>query len=191
MVSRPKAFAAASYMSLLSAAQFASESALMGGLSHFGFAQSAARREGAIDVDIDLTMFVQVGLFVVLLLVLKPLLFDPMLKLFEERERRIEGARAEGLKLDRASAEAQGKYEAAMQKARASAGAERDKLRAEGVKVEQEILAQVRAETGQSMEVGRRALLTQVEGTRRELQGSAAELGASLASRVLGRTVGG
>jgi hypothetical protein len=52
-------------------------------------------------------------------------------------------------------------------------------------------LAQVRAETGQSMEVGRRALLTQVEGTRRELQGSAAELGASLASRVLGRAVGG
>jgi F-type H+-transporting ATPase subunit b len=143
---------------------------------------------GAIDVDLDLTVFVQFGLFIVLLLVLKPVLFDPMLKLFEERERRIEGARAAGLKLDRESAEAQTKYEAAMQRARQSAGAERDKLRAEGQKAENEILAAVRAETGKTLEDGRKALASEVERTRSELQGKAHELGQTLAAQVLGRT---
>ncbi|NOU34538.1 MAG: H(+)-transporting ATPase [Polyangiaceae bacterium] len=151
---------------------------------------SGSASEGAIDVDLDLTVFVQVGLFIVLLLVLKPVLFDPMLKLFEERERRIEGARAEGLKLDRASAEAQAKYEAAMQKARGVANQERDKLRAEGTKAENEILAEVRTETAKTMDDGRNRLRGEVALARQELDREAASLGAELATRVLGRQVG-
>ena len=54
---------------------------------------SVSSAAGGIDVDVDLTVFGQVALFLVLMLVLKPLLFDPLLKLFEEREKRIEGAR--------------------------------------------------------------------------------------------------
>ncbi len=151
---------------------------------------SGSASEGAIDVDLDLTVFVQVGLFIVLLLVLKPVLFDPMLKLFEERERRIEGARAEGLKLDRASAEAQAKYEAAMQKARGVANQERDKLRAEGTKAENDILAEVRTETARTMDDGRNRLRGEVALARQELEREAASLGAELATRVLGRQVG-
>lgn len=151
---------------------------------------SGSASEGAIDVDLDLTVFVQVGLFIVLLLVLKPVLFDPMLKLFEEREKRIEGARAEGLKLDRASAEAQAKYEAAMQKARGVANQERDKLRAEGTKAENEILAEVRTETAKTMDDGRNRLRGEVALARQELDREAASLGAELATRVLGRQVG-
>jgi F-type H+-transporting ATPase subunit b len=151
---------------------------------------SGSSSEGAIDVDLDLTVFVQVGLFIVLLLVLKPVLFDPMLKLFEEREKRIEGARAEGLKLDRESAEAQAKYETAMQKARGTANQERDKLRAEGTKAENEILGQVRTETAKTMEEGRTRLKGEVAEARKELEREAAGLGAQLATRVLGRQVG-
>ena len=40
----------------------------------------------AVEVDFDATALVMVGIFIVLWLVLKPLLFDPMLKLFEERD---------------------------------------------------------------------------------------------------------
>src|SRR5258706_55753 len=49
----------------------------------------------AVNVDFHpyLVAF-QIGLFVVLMLVLKPILFDPMMKLFEEREKRIDGAKA-------------------------------------------------------------------------------------------------
>ena len=54
------------------------------------FSHSAAG--GGVNLDFDATLFVQVGFIIVLWLVLKPVLFDPMLKLFEEREKRIEGA---------------------------------------------------------------------------------------------------
>jgi F-type H+-transporting ATPase subunit b len=152
-------------------------------------AAHAAGSGGAIDVDVDLTVFVQVGLFVVLLLVLKPLLFDPMLKLFEEREKRIEGARAEGRRMDNESAEAKTKYDAAMTEARAIANATRDKLRAEGAKSENEILAKVRDEVAKSLEEGRATLTAEVATAKTELGQSSQELGRTLAARLLGREV--
>ncbi|MGH7293639.1 MAG: ATP synthase F0 subunit B, partial [Polyangiaceae bacterium] len=101
----------------------------------------------AITVDVDATFIVQLVLFVILTMILKPVLFDPMLKLFEEREKRIDGAKLQARKIDEKSASALAKYESEMAKARAAAGAERDKIRAEAVKHEQEILAAVLAST--------------------------------------------
>src|SRR5271166_1527413 len=91
----------------------------------------------AISVDFDATFLVQLVLFVGLTLFPKPVLFDPMLKLFEERERRIDGAKLQARKIDEKSGAAASKYDAEMAKARASAGAARDKIRAEAVKEEQ------------------------------------------------------
>jgi F-type H+-transporting ATPase subunit b len=87
---------------------------------------------GGVVVDLDVTLVGQIVLLLVLLAVLKPLLFEPMLKLFEERERRIDGAKLQARRLDEASAGALTKYEAEMQKARSAGNLERDKLRAEG-----------------------------------------------------------
>lgn len=161
-------------------------------LSTFATAANAqtALEGGPIDVDLDLTIFGQIAIFFVLLLVLKPVLFDPMLKLFEEREKKIEGAKAEGQRLDRESAEAATKYEKAMASARQAAGGTRDALRAEGAKAEQEILAKVRNETATTLESGRAALAANTTAVRSELAANAASLAAGLASRVLGREVG-
>ena len=49
---------------------------------------------------------VLVALFLILLIVLKPLLFDPLLQLFEEREKRIEGAKLTARRIDEESATA-------------------------------------------------------------------------------------
>ena len=100
-------------------------------------------------VDLDVTLVGQVVLFLVLLLVvLKPLLFEPMLKLFEEREKRIEGAKLQARKMDEASAGALSKYEAEMKKARAAG--ERGARQAPGPGREgreSEILGEVRKAT--------------------------------------------
>lgn len=150
---------------------------------------AALLSEGGIDVDLDLSVFVQVGLFVLLLVVLKPILFDPMLKLFEEREKKIEGARAESRRIDNASADAQQTYETAMQKARTSANAERDRLRSEGTKTEADILAKVREEIGKTVDAGRITLATDAKAAREQLGSTTPELARELASRLLGREV--
>ena len=113
----------------------------------------------AINVDVDLTFVVQLVLFVGLTLILKPVLFDPMLKLFEERAR--SGSTAQKMQarhIDEKSATALATYEAEMTKARNVANVERDKIRAEGVKREQEILAAVRTATTKAVDDGKRAV---------------------------------
>jgi F-type H+-transporting ATPase subunit b len=142
-----------------------------------------------ISVDFDATFLVVSILFVGLTIFLKPMLFDPMLKLFEERERRTDGAKLQARRIDEKSGEALAQYEQAMAKARAAAGAERDKVRAEGLKREQEILASVRASTTKVVEDGKRAAHAEADRARAALEASKSTLAQDLATRVLGREV--
>jgi len=150
---------------------------------------SSSLSEGAVTVDVDSTVFVQVGIIIVLLVVLKPLLFDPTLKLFEEREKRIDGAKKLARDTDKKSAAAEGEFDTQMQKAQAVGNAERDRLRAEGVKTENEVLAKVRAETAQILEQGRRQTQSELTTARTQLKTEASVLGRAIASRALGRDI--
>ena len=80
--------------------------------------------EGGVTVDLDLTLVVQLGFFLVLLFVLKPTLFDPMMRLFEEREKRIEGTRHEATKEDERSAKALAEVAATLEQGRAAIAVE-------------------------------------------------------------------
>jgi F-type H+-transporting ATPase subunit b len=148
-----------------------------------------AAAEGGVNVDLDLSLVVQIGFFLVLLFVLKPALFDPMMKLFEEREKRIEGTRHQATKEDERSAKALAKYEAILSKAREAGTTERDALKAEGTKREAALMTTVRAETSATMEQGRAAIGRETADARKQLGADARSLGREMASRVLGREV--
>jgi F-type H+-transporting ATPase subunit b len=152
---------------------------------------TSSAAEGGVEVDFDLTVLFMVGLFVLLWIVLKPLLFDPMLKLFEERERRIDGAKLLARKIDQKSAGALTEYETGMQKGRAEANVEREKIRAEGLKKEAEILARVRLETAKTMEEGRTKARAEMEKARAGLNAEMPGIAMDFASRALGREVRG
>ena len=148
-----------------------------------------ASAEGGVTVDLDLSLFVQLGFFVVLLFVLKPALFDPMMKLFEEREKRIEGTRHQATKEDERSAKALAKYEAILTKAREAGSAERDSLRAEGLKREAALMAEARAASAATLEQGRAEIAKESSTARNQLRTDAHGLARDMASRVLGREV--
>ncbi len=150
---------------------------------------TSALKEGAVNVDLDATIFVQIVVFSILVLALKPLLFEPMLKLFALREKKIEGAKADARHMDDESTQALSKYESAMAAARAAAGAEREKLRAEGQKSENEILAAVRASTSKTLEGGRKVADAEATRVRGDLGPQVKLLAADMASRALGREV--
>jgi F-type H+-transporting ATPase subunit b len=114
-----------------------------------------------------------------------------MLKLFEERERRTDGAKLLARKIDEKSTSALATYEAEMSKARAQANAERDRIRNEGLKKEAEILARVRASTAQAIEDGRKEIQAEVAEARAALKIESNVLAKDLASRALGREVHG
>src|SRR3984957_4050130 len=157
-------------MVLCSASAFSLVSANLGAdWSSAGGVGGGAAVGGGVDVDFDATLFNIVVLFIFLWIVLKPLLFDPMLRLFEERERQVDGAKLLARKIDEKSAGALTEYETAMAKARATANEERDGIRAEGLKREAEILAKVRAQTAATLEAGRKEMREAAEGARRAL----------------------
>jgi F-type H+-transporting ATPase subunit b len=149
----------------------------------------SALAEGGVNVDLDASFVVQIVLFVVLLVALKPLLFDPMMRLFEEREERIDRTIEKARKTDEASAKALAKYEAILAKAREAGSAEREQLRTQGAKKEAEVTAQVRSQTAATLEQGRAAIANEAKEARAKLQIESAELGRAIASRVLGREV--
>jgi F-type H+-transporting ATPase subunit b len=143
----------------------------------------------AINVDFDLTFVVQLVLFAVLTLVLKPLLFDPMLKVFEARERLIDGVKSQARHIDEKSAGALAEYEKKMNEARAIGNAEREKVRSEGIEREAEILGVVRETTTRTSEERKRVMSSEAERVRAALAVEVAAIGQDLATRVLGREV--
>jgi F-type H+-transporting ATPase subunit b len=144
---------------------------------------------GAVDVDFDKSAFIQAALFLVLLFVIKPILLDPMIKLFEERERRIDGAKLEARHMDQESAGALAKFEKEMAAVRSSANTERDKVRAEALKAEGDLLAKVRERTAAKLEQGRKVAADEAKKARQGLDAESRELARALASRALGREV--
>jgi F-type H+-transporting ATPase subunit b len=141
------------------------------------------------EVDFDNSYLIQLGLFFVFILVMKPLIFDPMLKLFEEREKKTIGAKLAARRIDEKSATALAEYDEAMSKARVEANIEREKIRGDGVRVENEVLAKTRAETASALEVGRKQTADEAARARAALELDSAALAKELASRVLGREV--
>jgi F-type H+-transporting ATPase subunit b len=144
---------------------------------------------GGVSLDFDLTFLVQMVAFAVLVMILKPLLFDPLLKLFEERERRTEGAKLLARKMDEKAGQLLQRYETELEAVRRAATEERERLRAEGAKLEAQILAEGRAEVAKLVEQGRAKLETDRKVLRADLATRAGDIARDIASRVLGREV--
>jgi F-type H+-transporting ATPase subunit b len=143
----------------------------------------------AISVDFDLTFLAQFVIFAAFITVLKPLLFDPLLKVFEERERRTEGAKKEAREMDAQAGELRVSYEAEEEKVRQAAGRDREKLRAEVTALEARIMAEARAEAARILEVGKGRIAADVAALKTELDAARPELAAQIASRILDRQV--
>lgn len=143
----------------------------------------------AVSVDFDLTFVAQLVLFATFLVVMKPMLFDPLLRVFEERERRTEGAKDEAREMDARAGELSKRYEEELETVRQTASLERDAQRAKTAKLEAQRMAEARAEVAVIVEQGKAKIRTEMEALRLDLERSRPALAAEIASRLLGREV--
>ncbi len=144
---------------------------------------------GGVNVDFDLTFLAQFLLFTMFIIVIKPLLFDPLLRVFEEREKRTEGAKRSARSMDEKAGELSLRYQSELERVRREANEERERLRAETARLEAQIMAEARAETARIVEEGKAKIANEVALLHHELLASQPELAAEIASRVLGREV--
>jgi F-type H+-transporting ATPase subunit b len=145
---------------------------------------------GGVTLDFDNTVVFQIAIFVVLMFVLEPLLFTPVLRIFAAREERTEGARARARELDERAGELLRRYEGEIERVNRVAAEERDRLRAETTKLEAEILKEARDASARIVEEGRRRTADEVARIRFELGRESERISQELVTHVLGRGAG-
>ncbi|MEZ4362055.1 MAG: ATP synthase F0 subunit B [Kofleriaceae bacterium] len=140
-------------------------------------------------IDIDLTVLLQFGLFVILFVACNKLLFQPYLRLRELRRAGIEGAKAEA---ETMTAQADSKlagYEKQLAAARARSNEEARKIRAEAAAHEKEVTDKARATAAAATAAAQATMRKETDAARKELLTQADAIASAMASRLLGREV--
>ncbi len=144
---------------------------------------------GGVSMDLDKSVLIQMVVFALLVVVLKPLLFDPVLKVFALREERTDGAKAKARHLQERAGELLRKYEGELERVTQVAAEERERIRAETAKLETEILREAREATNRTIDEGRKRIQEEVNAIRFQLGRESERLAHEITNRMLGREV--
>ena len=141
-------------------------------------------------LQIDNTFFIQLGLFLLLMIVLQRLLFRPLLETLQARRERITGRQAEAVRLRQEADELSRRYQTAMERTRQEAATIKAELVEAGKATEQQLLDEVRHAAYQQLEQAQREQEQTVAAARRELPPHAAALARTMVATLLrqGRT---
>jgi F-type H+-transporting ATPase subunit b len=138
-------------------------------------------------LDMDGTVFVSLGLFLLAVFILTQLLWKPYLKVREGRVSRVEGNKEEAKRLETEAALRLAKIEAELNEARRAGSAERARVRSEAQRREQEILARAQASAQKAVADAQAGVDSAMAAERASLSARAEALGRNAAERVLGR----
>ena len=136
-------------------------------------------------MEVNATLGILLCLFLGLLVWLSKFLFRPMMALFEERERRIEGARAEAQALQREAQQRLEEIEARIQAAQKEARLALLALQAEGARFHREILEAAKKESAEQMRLAQASLKTQAEQIQQSLEGKQEDFSKQVLGRLL------
>lgn len=141
-------------------------------------------------IDVDHTVFIQLGIFLFLMLVLNKFLWKPYLRVRTERVARVEGYREEAVKLEADAQQRLARADAALAEARRVGAGERAVARAEAHTREQTLLAEATAATQRKLAEARARLTAVVQAERKKLEADSSEVAMAAARKILGREVG-
>jgi F-type H+-transporting ATPase subunit b len=140
-------------------------------------------------VDINYTLLLQIGNFLVLLVALHFILFKPLLAIMRERSQSISGSftdakaaqdRMQGL-LDR--------YGASLGEARQKAAAAYNALYQQGLDAQRDMIAAERSRAGEQLDKARAEIAAASNAARADLRAEAEKLSRDITTKLLGRAV--
>jgi len=140
-------------------------------------------------LDVDGTLLVQFGLFIVLYVALKRLLWQPYLQVRGERLTRVDGYRSEAARIEKEAEARFARLEKELAEARRQASGERTVARAEAQAREATILAKAHADAQKQLADARAKVQALLEAERASGRARAVDLARELARRILGREV--
>jgi len=150
---------------------------------------SAPQAHEPLLIDLDNTLFVQLGLFLLLVVILQRFLWKPYLRIREERVTRIEGYRDQAARIEADAVARLARTEGQLEEARRIGAGERAVARAEARAREQTLLAEAQAAAQRTLAEARARLDAALTTERTKLQARANEIGREAARKILGREV--
>lgn len=140
-------------------------------------------------LDVDATLLIYTGVFFLLFFVLRALVFQPIMAVFDERERAIDGAREEARGLENEGEEKLRAFEDQLARVRGEASTEQERLRSEGVRLDRSLTEKVRTETEAMVREADAKMSAEAAKLRKDIAASSPVLARQIAEKLLGREV--
>ncbi len=140
-------------------------------------------------IELDWTLFAQIGNFLVLLILLNLVLFRPIRRALKDRQRGLAAGAAEA---EGVLAQAQGvnqQVQDSLTAARREGLGQKEKLRQEGAQGEASLLEQVKAEVDAQWGQVEKKIKADLDKARKALKDQAKSFSQIMASKILGREV--
>jgi F-type H+-transporting ATPase subunit b len=140
-------------------------------------------------IEVDKTLLIQIVNFLVLMFVLNIILYKPIMKIMDSRQKRIDDANEEVRELDETVQGKVADYEERLRRARAEAMEQREAIKNEGTEKATEIIGQARAEVGEMIQGFKTKVAAEKEEARQVLHRQTRRIALEISEKVLGRSV--
>jgi len=141
-------------------------------------------------IHLDHSIVYQIVLFVVLWLILNKLLFQPYLRLLEERENQTTGAQHDSVDLEHEGAKLKAQFDEKMAQGQASGYAAKEAINRDARQQREKILGQARDEATRTLEQVRAEVATAMVQEKRLATAEVSVVAADMVNKILGRRVG-
>jgi F-type H+-transporting ATPase subunit b len=141
-------------------------------------------------INLDYSIVYQIILFVILWVILNKILFQPYLRLLEEREKKTTGAQHDSIDLEHEGARLKAQYEEKIAIAQAAGYAAKDAILQDARQQREKALTQARDEAAGTLEQVRRDIAAAMEQEKRMAAAEVVAVAGDMVSKVLGRRVG-
>jgi F-type H+-transporting ATPase subunit b len=138
----------------------------------------------------DGTMFVHIGIIILMVYLLNRILFRPVGRVLSERDRRTRGSSTDAHGIMRKVDEGLARYEQTLREARVNSYRFLETHRGDAIRVRQQKLGSVREELGRSLDDEKAAIRAQAEAARAELKDEAKLIANNIRNQILGRSAG-
>lgn len=140
-------------------------------------------------IQLDFSVLTQIILFIGLWLILRRVLFEPYMRLLQNREQRTDGLQAQAETLTREGQQLQAEYEAAIARAREEGESIKNEIRGEAEQARERIVSEGQSIASQTLQAVRQEIARDMTAARERTAKEAEALASEMVEKVLGRKI--
>jgi F-type H+-transporting ATPase subunit b len=140
-------------------------------------------------IDINITLFIQLINFLVLLIVLNIILFKPIRQIMQERQQGISSALSDARTAQERMQDLLDRYNASLAEAKQKATTSYNALYQQGLDAQRDLIAAERAASGEMLDKARAEIAAASSSARGDLKKEAERLSQEISTKLLGRAV--